>query len=111
LGYPNDYDTAHGRTGSFIMMHGKNMSIGCFAMTDPAIEEIYLLAEAALKAGQKKFSVHSFPFRMTKERMEKEAANGNLPFWKELQPEYDWFETKHAVPVIVGGKDGYRIEK
>ena len=31
------------------MVHGDMCSIGCFAMTDPVIEEIYLVVEVALK--------------------------------------------------------------
>ena len=35
LGYPNRYDRVHKRTGSALMIHGGNASIGCFAMTVP----------------------------------------------------------------------------
>ncbi|MGY8691128.1 MAG: L,D-transpeptidase family protein, partial [Verrucomicrobiales bacterium] len=62
LGYPNTYDRAHDRTGSFLMVHGSFVSIGCFAVTDPRIEEIYTLADAALRNGQPLFRVHCFPF-------------------------------------------------
>jgi hypothetical protein len=34
LGFPNALDRAHGRTGSYLMVHGGCGSIGCFAMTD-----------------------------------------------------------------------------
>src|SRR6476646_7180694 len=34
IGYPNAFDQAKGRTGSYIMVHGNSVSIGCFAMTD-----------------------------------------------------------------------------
>src|SRR5262245_61985071 len=34
LGYPNAYDKAHGRTGEFLMIHGKCKSAGCYARTD-----------------------------------------------------------------------------
>jgi murein L,D-transpeptidase YafK len=37
IGYPNKYDAALGRTGSAIMIHGDNVSIGCLAMTDEKI--------------------------------------------------------------------------
>ena len=40
LGYPNEYDRAHKRTGSALMIHGSCVSIGCYAMTDAGIEEI-----------------------------------------------------------------------
>jgi murein L,D-transpeptidase YafK len=70
LGFPNAFDRAHGRTGSFLMIHGDCRSIGCYAMTDPGIEQIYVLVEAALRAGQPRVDVHAFPFRMTDQRMQ-----------------------------------------
>ena len=47
--YPNAFDRAHaeadGRTdlGGAIMIHGSDVSIGCLAMGDPAIEELFTL--------------------------------------------------------------------
>ena len=38
IGYPNQYDRCHNRTGSAIMIHGACASVGCFAMTDDKIE-------------------------------------------------------------------------
>lgn len=111
IGFPNQYDRAQGRNGSFIMVHGARASIGCFAMTDAKIEEIYLLCEAALAQGQRFFRVHSFPFRMTDERMGKATGQRWEEFWKELKPGYDWFE-KEKVPPNVKVKEGrYRFER
>ena len=45
IGYPNTFDKAHGRTGSFILVHGGCATIGCFAMTDRKMDEIYALSE------------------------------------------------------------------
>jgi len=48
--YPNNFDRARakadGRTqlGSDIMIHGGSASVGCLAMGDPAIEELFVLA-------------------------------------------------------------------
>ncbi len=100
IGYPNRYDQAHGRTGSFIMVHGDRQSIGCFAMTDAKIEEIYTLCDAALKGGQSFFRVHSFPFRMTSERMERTRDHRWESFWKNLQEGYQWFEEKKNPPRV-----------
>jgi murein L,D-transpeptidase YafK len=50
LDYPNAFDRARaaeeGRTelGGDIMIHGGTASIGCLAMGDPAIEELFILA-------------------------------------------------------------------
>jgi murein L,D-transpeptidase YafK len=108
IGYPNAYDLAHKRTGSLIMVHGDRCSIGCFAMTDPVIEEIYLVVEAALKkAGS--VPVHVFPFRMTAERMAQAEAE-HAEFWRGLQEGYDVFEKEKRVPrmKVEGGR--YRVE-
>ncbi len=108
-GFPNAYDQSLGRTGSWIMVHGGHCSVGCFAMTDPVIEEIYLLAEAALKNGQPTFPVHVFPFRMTKERMAEAKAEGNewLPFWENLRMGYEPFEANHVPPRVTTAEGRY----
>ncbi len=100
IGYPNAYDRSLGRTGSFIMVHGNCVSIGCFAMTDPGIEEIYLLADAALAKGQRSFAVHVFPFRMTADNTRQHASSRWAPFWSELKAGYDAFEAKHVPPEV-----------
>ena len=110
LGFPNAYDKGKGRTGSFLMVHGSTASIGCYAMTDPLIEEIYLLVEAALDGGQKSVPVHAFPFRMTDARMKK-AASGSaekpwLEEWRNLREGYESFETRKAPPAVRFGENG-----
>jgi murein L,D-transpeptidase YafK len=92
IGYPNAYDRRLGRTGSFIMIHGACVSIGCFAMTDAGIEDIYGYSEKALAAGQKAIDVHIFPFRMTEENMRTHRASKWADFWSELKPAYESFE-------------------
>ena len=39
------------RTGSYILVHGGCTSTGCFAMTNPVMDEIYALSEQALQPG------------------------------------------------------------
>ena len=92
IGYPNAFDQALERTGSFIMIHGNRISIGCLAMTDEKIEEIYSLCDAALLKGQPFFRIHLFPFRMSKERMERAVDDANYAFWQNLQQGYLLFE-------------------
>lgn len=104
VGYPNAFDKAHGRTGDAIMVHGSNVSIGCFAMTDPQIEIIYLLVEAALRGGQDEFQVHIFPFRMTPERLAKEKASEWHGFWTNLKEGCEHFE-RDRIPPLVGSRD------
>lgn len=101
LGYPNAYDRAHGYTGSLLMVHGNCVSIGCYAMTDKYIEEIYTLADAALRHGQPFFRVHAFPFRMTDSNMLRAVGSPFLPFWKNLKDGYDRFEKSHIPPDVM----------
>jgi murein L,D-transpeptidase YafK len=105
IGYPNAYDRHHGRTGSLIMVHGGRASVGCLAMTDPGIEEIYSLCDAALAGGQRFFRVHIFPFRMTQTRMEQAKGHKWADFWLNLRQGYDWFET-HRLPPNVTQRNG-----
>lgn len=97
IGYPNAFDRAHGRTGSYIMIHGKSASIGCFAMGDAAIEEIYLLVEAALPKW-KYVPVYIFPFAMTEENLARHANSPHSAFWKELKVGWDLFEKTGGYP-------------
>jgi murein L,D-transpeptidase YafK len=100
LGFPNAYDQSQGRTGSFLMVHGACVSIGCYAMTNDGIEEIWLIADEALKARQSRFSVHAFPFRMTSEALAKRQGESWIGFWQMLKPGYDQFEATHVPPAI-----------
>jgi murein L,D-transpeptidase YafK len=100
LGFPNLYDSANGRTGSFVMVHGACMSAGCYAMTDPVIDEIWELVTAALDGGQKRFSVHVFPFRMTELQFAIHSTGPWDGFWQDLKRGYDLFESSHTPPQI-----------
>tara|TARA_B100000609_G_C16942128_1_gene294679 strand:+ start:39 stop:317 length:279 start_codon:yes stop_codon:yes gene_type:complete len=92
------------------MVHGDQVSVGCFAMTDPGIEEIYSLCNAALSKGQPFFRVHCFPFRMTTERLARERSNKWFSFWNNLQKGYDFFERTKTPPDvrIANGKYTFR---
>ncbi len=106
LGYPNAYDRSHGRTGSALMVHGDCVSIGCYAMTDALIEEIYTVMVAAFEAGQPFIRVHAFPFRMTADNMRAHQDSNWLPFWQNLKAGYDYFEQHNRPPnvEVAGGK-------
>jgi murein L,D-transpeptidase YafK len=106
LGYPNSYDRHHGRTGSALMVHGSCVSIGCYAMTDSGIEEIFTLANAALRNGQSFFRVHIFPFKMNNENMQKHKGSEWYDFWSNLKEGYDFFETNNRIPPNVEVRGG-----
>ena len=110
IGFPNAYDRHHGRTGSDIMIHGNRVSIGCLAMTDAKIEEIYTLCDAALGNGQPYFRVHLFPFRMTEERMALAKENRWFDFWKQIREGYDQFEKTRIPPLTTVESGQYRFD-
>ena len=109
LGYPNKFDRANGRTGSYLMVHGNCVSIGCYAMTDEKIEEIYTLANSTFKNGQKTFQVHIFPFRMTDKNMQDHAGSKWFEFWQNLKQGYDYFEQNKQLPIITTVGKKYKI--
>ncbi len=105
LGFPNAFDRSHGRTGSALMVHGKCKSVGCYAITDPYIEEVYALAREAYIGGQEAIHVQAFPFRMTDANMARHATSPHVEFWTQLKAGYDAFEATRTVPeVAVCGK-------
>ncbi|MGD9657307.1 MAG: murein L,D-transpeptidase family protein [Methylocystis sp.] len=120
VGYPNAFDRQNGRTGGLVMVHGACKSVGCFAMTDRGIDEIYAFVEAALRAGQKEVQLHIFPFRMTEQALARETGGGWLAFvgasghnehwtafWRNLKEGYDLFEQSGEPPVAFACGDHY----
>jgi murein L,D-transpeptidase YafK len=100
LGFPNALDRAHRRTGSYLMVHGGCTSIGCYAMTDAVIDEIWRVATAALRQGQRRFHVHIFPFRMTEDNLARRSHARWVTFWRDLKSGYDAFESSQLPPRI-----------
>jgi murein L,D-transpeptidase YafK len=110
LGFPNAFDRAHGRDGSYILMHGGCSSVGCFALTNPVIGEIHGLAQAAIRDGQRHVPVHVFPFRMTDEALAERASNPWHGFWSTLQEASKSFERTGRPPRVSVCEGQYRIE-
>ena len=80
------------------MVHGSCVSIGCYAMTNDIIEEIYALADAAFRNGQQFFRVHIFPFRMNDKNMEEHKGSEWYSFWQNLKEGYELFEQYGNIP-------------
>ena len=99
-GFPNAFDRSLGRTGSFLMVHGGCQSVGCYAMTDYAMEEIYGLVDEAFKGGQEKVQLQAFPFRMTTQNLASHAGDPNMPFWEMLKAGSDAFLTTERPPTV-----------
>lgn len=122
VGYPNAFDRQNGRTGGLVMVHGNCKSVGCFAMTDKGIEEIYGFVAAAIAGGQRDVPVHIFPFRMTDAAIARESGNGGFlsflatesanaaqwnGFWHNLKEGYDLFQQTGEPPTAYACGDHY----
>ena len=98
VSYPNRLDRKLGRTGGAIMIHGRCASIGCLAMTDERVEELWVMANAARK--RRAVVVHVFPGR----ELETFIAGADHPplrrFWLDLKAGHDAFEATHRLPRI-----------
>lgn len=105
LGFPNEYDKAQGYHGNYLMIHGDCVSVGCYAMTNNYMSEIYQTVETALMDGQEKVDVSIYPFRMTDENMKRYRTSSHYYFWQQLKPAYDYFNDV-GVPAQISVNSG-----
>ncbi len=83
LNYPNEFDLFHAEQegrydpGSDIFIHGKAASIGCLAMGDEAIEELFVLAA---QVGKENVKVVIAP-RDFRKYSPDSVVGGGLPEW------------------------------
>jgi murein L,D-transpeptidase YafK len=106
LNYPNASDEILSdaeKPGHDIFIHGRNSSIGCLAMGDDRIEEIFI---AAADTSDRPIQVHVFPARMNSEdwpawRDEQSADRPDLlAFWDNLAEGFDIFERCRVLPEV-----------
>lgn len=107
VSYPNASDRllgSKGRLGGDIFIHGACVSIGCIAIEDGPVQQLFLVALDARGAGAGRIAVHLFPRRLDEAGLEElkrhPAAAEHLGFWRSLQPAYQWFEQHHRVPKV-----------
>ena len=99
LNYPNSIDRKRSGSqnpGGDIFIHGACVSIGCLAITDTYINELYVLAALAKSGNPQNIPVHIFPFRMNDQAMQlvdrMQANNQWKLFWENLAIVYQHFE-------------------
>jgi murein L,D-transpeptidase YafK len=108
VSYPNRSDRILGdpkHPGSAIMIHGDCVSIGCVAMSDERIEEIWQMATAVRDQG-KTVQVHMLPAR----DLDALIASGKSPeyaaFWRNLAEGDAIFRREARAPVVSVAPDG-----
>lgn len=112
--YPNRSDRILGTQGALggdIFIHGGCQTLGCIAVTDDAIKELYWIGVEARAAGQERVPVHIFPARLTAAELELlgrtfSAHPDLIAFWTSLKPGYDYFEQHRILPPVRVGEDG-----
>lgn len=103
LNYPNASDKLLGdpeQPGSDIYIHGKCVSIGCLALGDEAIEQLYALAHQCNSGGQAHIPVMILPCTMKGARWEELQADYPQwkPFWASLLQMNQYFDTNSRLP-------------
>jgi murein L,D-transpeptidase YafK len=91
------------------MVHGGCSSIGCYAITDESVDEVYAMVEAALNRGQDAVDVHVFPFALTATALAAEGGHQWLGFWRNLKDGYDRFGTEGVPPKVAACNGEYRF--
>ncbi|MCP3143181.1 L,D-transpeptidase family protein [Pyxidicoccus xibeiensis] len=108
VSYPNAADRFHsGRgvdPGGAIMVHGNCVSIGCIAIQDEPIEELYLMVLDTHAKTKRNVPIHLFPRRLDAGGLKaleqgRPATDPLVAFWRSLQPAYAHFEESRRVPV------------
>lgn len=101
VGYPNALDRARGgaRPGGDIMIHGGCASIGCIAITDERIEELYVMSSPVLDRGER-VHVHIFPGRDMAVLIDNPEHARHKEFWVNLKQGLDFFETERRAPAV-----------
>lgn len=120
VNYPNASDRilgAGGPLGGDIYVHGGCKTLGCIAVEDDQIKELYWLAVEARAVGQRTIPIHIFPARLDHEEMDRLAAIFSrdrrlLQFWDNLRPGYEFFERTRVPPVMQVDRSGrYQISR
>ncbi|MEG8099198.1 murein L,D-transpeptidase family protein [Candidatus Liberibacter brunswickensis] len=101
IGFPNEFDKTHNRTGTDLMIHGGCESAGCYAMDNKQMVEIYAIIRDSLRGNMQSYvQIQAFPFRMTSKNMKIYRDHPSYLFWNMLKIGHDYFENTHQEPIV-----------
>jgi len=115
VNYPNRSDKILGDTtdlGSDIFIHGGCATVGCIPITNPKIEELYMIIVDARAADQKRVPITIFPAKLSEENFESlkaEYAEQHpewIDLWASLKDAYLFFQECKQLPTITFLPDG-----
>jgi len=119
INYPNISDrilSDASNPGGDIYIHGSCVTVGCIPLTDPMIEEVYIITAHAKNQGQDFIPVHIFPIRFNVKRsidfLGKLTKNDEQlkDFSLHLEDAFNYFEKHKQVPVVaVSDKGEYYV--
>lgn len=117
INYPNRSDRILGDPklpGGDIFIHGNCVSIGCVAIQDDPMEEVYVLAVETRNQGQRKVPVHLFPEAMDEQGLRHLRAQAQWPenqtLWQELARAYQLVNEQGRVPEFsIDGQGTYHV--
>jgi murein L,D-transpeptidase YafK len=118
VSYPNDADRRRGEPplGGAIYVHGDCASIGCIAIEDDPIEELYLMVLEARGRMKRDVPIHIFPRRLDAEGLaalerHPRATPELVAFWRGLEPGWRLFEETRRPPRVSvdPGTGAYRV--
>jgi len=95
VNYPNRRDRSQRSTGSAIMIHGRCASIGCLAMSDDRIQELWVIGRSLTKG---RIQVHIFPQRDVSSLAEASANTKLKGFWRSLAEGKRRFDEDATLP-------------
>ncbi len=108
VSYPNASDKVRSdpkRPGGAIMIHGSCASIGCLAMTDERIEELWVMA-TAMRTHKRTTHVHSFPTHDMTELLATGGPADHVEVWTALARAQQIVDLEHRMPRVRFGRDG-----
>lgn len=118
VNYPNFSDRTQGNKtspGGGIYIHGSCVTVGCIPLTNPRIEEVYLLAAHARDLGQDYIPVHIFPINFNNKTSVDYLNMNSYPdsdpqrFWLTLKDAFDYFNETHRLPIILFDGNGHYV--
>ena len=102
VNYPNGSDrilSDQKSPGSDIMIHGNCVSIGCLAMSDERIQELWVMTHS-LRKGSGEVYVHIFPSSDFAALLADEGLLQHHAFWRNLKEGHDYFEQDRRLPKV-----------
>lgn len=115
VNYPNAADRIRGRgeqnLGGSIFIHGGCASVGCVAITNSGIEELYAMVLELPPRRRHSVPVAIYPLRLNEKGMRwlhasYRPAPEDYAFWTNLKQGFDAFERTHRPPIVHVASDG-----